>query len=108
MPELAEKLLELAINGKNWEKWPTELRGVFLIRPPSRKSQDPSLIVAINPVDESGSPIKKRDYFIRDKNDLFALRKVMNDERLEKLLDALEEVFPSGKKGKSSSEVIKI
>ncbi len=108
MPELEEKLLELAINGKDWEKWSTELRGVFLVRPPTRKNQEPSLIVAINPVDESGSPKKKKNYFIRNKKELIELRELMNDQRLEKLLDTLEEVFPSGKKETSPSEVIKI
>lgn len=108
MSNLAEKLLDLAINGKDWEKWPTELSGVFLVRPPPRKNQEPSLMVAINPVNESGSPRKKKNYFIKNRQELLELKEILNDEKLDMLFETLEETFPSGKKEKESSEVIRI
>jgi hypothetical protein len=58
--EVNEKLGQFLREGQNWEKKPTSLEGVFLLKLPS----PPSIAIEINPVTGS-APRKRRGIIIR-------------------------------------------
>jgi len=87
--QLESKIKETLENVKPWQRVPTSLEGVFLIKAPTRGDQE-SVMVEINPLDESGRPIKRRGIFIQRKIHLQRFLEVMREPRLEEFLDTLD------------------
>ncbi|MBN2335837.1 hypothetical protein JXL21_09775 [Candidatus Bathyarchaeota archaeon] len=104
-----DKLAELLENGKDWAKVKTTVPGVFVMKMPGSKYREPSLSVEINPVDASGSPTKRRGLIIRSVEEYMEFKDILSNEKLESLLEMLEDVNPeSMKPGKTSKDVIEI
>jgi hypothetical protein len=89
--ETLETFLE---EGKDWERKPTSLRGVTILRMPRTTTRPPTLAMEINPVDERGSPMKRKGIMIRSPKELEALRDVLGDQKVIHLMEALASVVP--------------
>jgi hypothetical protein len=64
--DVNEKLGQFLIVGQNWEKKPTNIQGVFLLKLPTSKQSSPSIDIEINPKNATtGSARKKRGIIIR-------------------------------------------
>lgn len=104
-----EKLSEFLETGKDWGKVKTTVPGVFVMKMPRTKNKEPSLSVEVNPVDVGGNPTKRRGLIIRSIEELLDFKEILNNEKLENLLEMLEDVNPqSVKPGKTSKDVIEI
>jgi hypothetical protein len=104
-----EKLSEFLETSKDWGKVKTSVSGVFVLKMPGTKNRQPSLAVEINPVDAGGSPTKRRGLIIRSVEELLEFKEILTNEKIENLLEMLEDVNPeSAKKGRVVKEVIEI
>ena len=103
-----EKLEEFLETGKDWAKVKTSVPGVFVMKMPGSKNREPSLSVEINPVDASGSPTKRRGLIIRSVDELLEFKDILGNEKVETLLEMLEDVNPARPDSKQSKEVIEI
>jgi len=103
-----EKLEEFLETGKDWAKVKTSVPGVFVMKMPGSKNREPSLSVEVNPVDASGSPTKRRGLIIRSVDELLEFRNILGNEKVENLLEMLEDVNPGTPESKQSKEVIEI
>ncbi|MEM2179121.1 MAG: hypothetical protein QW272_09920, partial [Candidatus Methanomethylicaceae archaeon] len=91
---LEEKLKSFLENGKNWERKRTTINGVFILKIPQSKNKPSRIIIEINPIDEFGNPTKKRGLILRNLEDLKEFKKLLNIEKLEYLLKAIDNVNP--------------
>ena len=103
-----EKLEEFLETGKDWAKVKTSVPGVFVLKMPGSKNREPSLSVEVNPVDASGSPTKRRGLIIRSVDELLEFKDILGNEKVETLLEMLEDVNPAAPESKQSKEVIEI
>ena len=104
--ETLEKFLE---DGKDWERKATSLRGVSILRMPRTTSRPPTLALEINPVDERGTPMKRKGIMIRSPKELEALRTVLGDPKVANLMGALASVVPAvPSAGKENAGMIEI
>ena len=103
-----EKLEEFLETGKDWAKVKTTVPGVFVMKMPGSKNREPSLSVEVNPVDASGSPTKRRGLIIRSVDELLEFRNILGNDKVENLLEMLEDVNPGTPENKQSQEVIEI
>jgi len=103
-----EKLAEFLEKGKDWDKVKTTVPGVFVMKMPGSKTRPASLSVEINPVDASGSPTKRRGLIIRSVEEYLEFKEIVLNEKLESLLEMLEDVNPESGKSKASKDVIEI
>jgi hypothetical protein len=104
-----EKLSRFLEEGADWAKVKTTVPGVFVMKMPGNKSRVQCLSVEINPVDAGGSPTKRRGLIIRTVDELLEFKEIIGNEKVETLLEMLEDVNPdSGKSGKKSKDVIEI
>ncbi|NYB51118.1 MAG: hypothetical protein HVN35_00940 [Methanobacteriaceae archaeon] len=87
--QLESKIKETLENVKPWQRVPTSLEGVFLIKAPTRGDQE-SIMVEINPLDELGSPIKRRGIFLQRRTQLERFLEVMQKPRLMEFMDTLD------------------
>ena len=90
--ELAESLKEFVESGQDWERKETSVKGVAIIRLPQNKNMPASLAIDINPLKENGLPMKKKSIMIRDAAELHAFREVFKNEKLDNLINVLEDV----------------
>jgi hypothetical protein len=103
-----EKLAEFLEKGKDWDKVKTTVSGVFVLKMPGSKTRQASLSVEINPVDAGGSPTKRRGLIIRGVEEYLEFKEILLNEKLESLLEMLEDVNPEAGKSKTSKDVIEI
>lgn len=104
-----EKLAEFLETGKDWAKVKTTVPGVFVMKMPGSKSRSANLSVEINPVDAGGSPTKRRGLIIRTLEEYEEFKAILANEKVESLLEMLEEVNPdTGRSGKQSKDVIEL
>lgn len=95
--ELTKTLKDFIEEGADWERKQTSLKGVSLIRLPATKNRAASLAIDINPVGENGLPMKKKGIMIMNAAELAAFRATFNNEKVDSLIAALEEVLPERK-----------
>jgi len=96
---LKNKIKETLENVKPWQRVPTSIEGVFLIKAPTRGDQE-SIMVEINPLDEFGRPIKRRGIFIQQKIQLERFLEVMQESRLMEFMETLDSMAGSAEKEK--------
>ena len=104
--ELVEKIKKFAEEGKDWERRPTTLRGIFLLKLPGTRSSPPRVVVEANPVDETGAPMKKRGIILRSSRELQAFREIFSNEKLDKLMEAIEEAASTGRAPERKEEEV--
>jgi hypothetical protein len=102
------KLNDFLESGKDWSKLKTTVPSVFILKMPGSKNKKPSLSVEINPVDASGSPTKRRGLIIRSVDEFLEFKDILKNEKLETLLEMLEDINPSTPEFKTTKEVIEI
>jgi hypothetical protein len=102
--ELAATLRTFIEEGSDWERKHTSVKGVSIIRLPATKNRAPSLAIDINPIGDNGLPMKKKGIMIMNSAEIAAFRAAFNNEKVDGLIAALEEVLPerksSGKQAK--------
>ncbi len=103
-----EKLLDFLKTGKDWSRLKTTVPGIFVLKLPAYRGSPSRLAVEVNPVDESGSPKKKRGLVIRDQVELKEFTELVQNERLKKLTAELDQVNPKKEREKHSDEVLEI
>ncbi len=108
--ELADTLRDFIETGNDWERKHTSVKGVSIIRLPATKNRPPSLAIDINPIGSNGLPMKKKGIMIMNSAEMEAFRAAFNNEKLNSLVAALEDVLPERKTaGKpAKSDVLQI
>jgi hypothetical protein len=95
--ELATTLKSFIEEGQDWERKHTSVKGVSIIRLPATKNRAPSLAIDINPIGDNGLPMKKKGIMIMNSAEIAAFRAVFNNEKVDGLIAALEDVLPERK-----------
>jgi hypothetical protein len=108
--ELTETLRTFIEEGADWERKQTSVRGVSIIRLPATKNRAASLAIDINPLGANGLPMKKKGIMIMNSAEIAAFRAAFNNEKVDSLVAALEDVLPDRKTaGKpAKSDVLQI
>jgi len=108
--ELTDTLRTFIEEGADWERRQTSVKGVSIIRLPATKNRAPSLAIDINPVGANGLPMKKKGIMIMNAAEMAAFRTTFNNEKVDGLIAALEDVLPDRKNaGKTTkSDVLQL
>jgi hypothetical protein len=67
--------------GKDYEKYPTSIPGIFIMRMP-----DKCFVLEFLPINKQGKPLTRRGYLIKYQANFDAFKLMVNDPRTEKLL----------------------
>lgn len=95
--EIADQLRTFIEEGQDWERKATSVKGVTIIRLPATRNRPASLAIDVNPVNENGVPMKKKGIMIMNARELAAFRAAFNNEKVDTLMKALEDVLPERK-----------
>jgi hypothetical protein len=106
---LESRLADFLKSGKDWERKPTTVPGVFVLKMPPFRSSPARLAVELNPVDEAGRPTRKRGLLLRSCEELTDYKKLMGDDRVVSLLKSIGELSPKPvKKEEARPDIIEI
>jgi hypothetical protein len=105
---LESKLADFLKSGKDWERKPTTVPGVFVLKMPPFRGSPARLSVELNPVDDVGKPTKKRGVLLRSSAELAEYKKLLEGERLVTLLENIDALNPKPPKKKEAGEVLEI
>ena len=89
--QLEQKIIEALESVEPWQRVPTSLEGAYLVKTPA-KGNDGTIMVEINPINERGNPMKRRGLFLRHSIELGSFLEVMQNERLDEVLKALDNI----------------
>jgi hypothetical protein len=101
LPDILKNFLE---NGEDWERKLTSVRGVTILKLPQTKTRPASLAIEINPLNEKGTPMKKKGIMIMGSAELKAFRDIFDNEKVDALLTTIEDIIPARKGGKTGQE----
>ncbi len=87
--EMEEKIKKALKDVKAWQRIPTSLNGIFLVKTPAKSGKE-TILVEINPNDERGNLMKRRGLFLKNCLELEKFIYIMNNEKLKDVLRALE------------------
>ena len=105
-----EKLADFLKTGKDWSRLRTSVAGVYVMKLPPYRSAPARLVVELNPVDETGSPKKRRGLVLRSSGELEEFKELFGDEKLPKLLEMIDSLNPKleGGRGRKEEGVIEL
>lgn len=92
------KLAAFLSGSRDWERRPTNIPGVFLLKLPSFRSRQASIAIEINPVDAAGAATKKRGVVIRSASELDQFNSILANQKLVELARRIDEVNPKEEK----------
>ncbi len=99
-----DKLADFLKAGKDWSRIKTSVPGVFVVKLPPYRGSTARLVVELNPVDEAGSPKKRRGLILRSSAELEEFKILFGDEKLPKLLGMIDSVNPKVEAGRRRKE----
>jgi hypothetical protein len=99
-----EKLADFLKTGKDWSRMKTSVPGIFVVKLPHYRGSPARLVVELNPVDEGGTPKKRRGLVLRSTAELEEFKELFRDEKLPKLLGMIDAVNPKVEAGKRRKE----
>jgi len=106
---LESKLADFLRSGKEWERKPTAVSGVFVLKMPPFRGSPARLAVELNPVDYAGRPTKKRGVILRSSEELVEYNKILDDEKLANLLKNIDSTNPKpAKKEEKKPDIIEL
>ncbi|MGA8842323.1 MAG: hypothetical protein WB511_01950 [Nitrososphaeraceae archaeon] len=103
-----ERLAQFLKDGKDWERKPTSMPGVFLLKMPAYKSRSASIAIEINPVDSSGAATKRRGIVIKSQSELDQICKMITNPKIIQLTSSIDEINPEKNQPIKESEVFEI
>ncbi|HOT95410.1 MAG TPA: hypothetical protein PK089_09525 [Methanoregulaceae archaeon] len=107
--EITDTLRSFLESGEDWERKPTSVPGVFLIKLPKTRTRPASLALELNPIGEGGLPIKRKGIMIMNSHEHEAFRTLLENPKIGTVLAAIEQLFPERRhQGRPANDVVEI
>ena len=98
-----DKLAAFLSKSRDWERRPTNIPGIFLLKLPSYRSRQATIAIEINPVDAAGSATKKRGIVIRSASELDQFKRLLANQKLIELARRIDEMNPKQKEAPTAT-----
>lgn len=92
-----ERLSQFLKEGKDWERKPTSIAGVFLFKLPEYRGRPPTIAIEINPLNSNGTPSKKRGIVIKSLDELNSILELIGNSKVSQLAQSIDSVNPERK-----------
>ena len=80
-----------------------------MVKVPGRGDKGPTVLIELNPVDESGTPTKRRGLYIKGFNELLEFQKMLNNEKLAELAKTITQLYPTRERKRiSKTKIVEI
>jgi hypothetical protein len=103
--DVNEKIAQFLRGGQNWEKKPTNVQGVYLLKLPTSKQLPSSIAIEINPTNATSGSVttRKKGIIIRDGSELEQFNQLLSNPKVVELAKKIEAINPKIKEDTASS-----
>jgi hypothetical protein len=92
MPKDMENKIKEAIKDvKAWQRVPTSVNGVYLVKAPGNADND-TIMVEINPLNDRGTSMKRKGLFLKSSLEFEGFGEIFKNENVMELLSTLENI----------------
>ncbi len=92
MPKDMENKIKEAIKDvKAWQRIPTSVNGVYLVKAPGNADND-TIMVEINPLNDRGTSMKRKGLFLKSSLEFEGFGEIFKNENVMELLSTLENI----------------
>ncbi|MFW9773853.1 MAG: hypothetical protein ACFFFB_23240 [Candidatus Heimdallarchaeota archaeon] len=105
MSSIQSQLKEHLDKATDWAKMETPVPGVFVVKVPATKTRPSLLFIEVNPLNEDGTPMKRKGLFVGSKEMLIKFGETLNDDKVFQLIGEIEKVNPKEVKSKSTKKL---
>jgi hypothetical protein len=105
--DINSKLAQFLKQGQNWEKKPTNIQGVFLLKLPTSKQSPSSIAIEINPANATAAgatTIRKKGIIIRAGSELEQFDQLLSNPKVVELAKKIEAINPKSKEDNARSD----
>lgn len=95
--KLETKIKEAIKDVKPWQRVPTSVNGVYLVKAPGNADND-TLMVEINPLSDRGTSMKRKGLFLKSSIEFEGFGEIFKNENVMELLSTLENINGGDKK----------
>ena len=95
--ELETKIKDALKDVKPWQRVPTSVDGVFLVKTPANDNRE-TIMVEINPLNERGTSMKRKGLFLKSTLEFEGFGGIFKNDKVLDLLDAIEGIAGGAKK----------
>lgn len=96
--QLENKIKDALKDVKAWQRVPTSVNGVYLVKAPGNADND-TIMVEINPLNERGTSMKRKGLFLKSSSEFKGFGEIFKNENIMELLNTVE-VINGGNKNK--------
>jgi len=86
-----QNLVKAVEQSTAWEKIPTSLEGVYIVKTPTHNNHQ-SVFIELNPT-INGQPTKRRGVYIKNVAELHSIKKICENEKIEELLNIINQYY---------------
>ena len=105
MPDKVGKLVEditrVMEHAEDWENKKTNIPGIFLVKMPDKALR---VMLMFNPLDESGTPTKRKGFYFGNAETVKAARIAFPDKKLDDLVSAVEKLNSANVRGRRDDD----
>ncbi len=84
-------LIEAIEQTSPWERIPTTVEGVYLVKTPERNNHT-TVFVELNP-SINGQPIKKRGVFLKNTDEYNTFNRLIQNQKIKELLEVINQYY---------------
>jgi len=95
--ELENKIRDALKDVKPWQRVPTSVEGVFLVKTPANDNRE-TIMVEINPLNERGTSMKRKGLFLKNTSEFDGFKGIFKNDKVMEVLDAIEGIAGGVKK----------
>ena len=74
-----------------WDKIPTSVEGLFIVKTPEVNGHQ-TVLIELNP-SVMGQPLKKRGVYIKNTNEYEAIKEIINNPKVKELIETINECY---------------
>ncbi|MBI5681364.1 MAG: hypothetical protein HZC47_10760 [Methanobacterium sp.] len=95
--ELENKIKSTMKDVKAWQRVPTSVNGVYIVKAPGNTDND-TLMIEINPLNDRGTSMKRKGLFLKSSLEFEGFEEVFKSENVMVLLNTIENINGGSKK----------
>ena len=77
---------------EDWDEIPSDIPGIGYTKIPSKSDPAGTPVIVINPVNESGKKMKRKNLYLQNLDDITKYRELFNNQKVDRLMQVIDEI----------------
>ena len=87
-----KSLQKILLPEKEWDEIPSDIPGIGYTKIPNKSDPDGTSAIIINPLNEFGKKMKRKNLYLQNLEDIMRYRDLFNNQKLDRVMQMIEEI----------------